>query len=594
MLKLKLISTLLILSITITLVAQKPAWTDYYKRSEMYPEGEFLTGYISGVNTNEKDPGELKIMYESLAKDMLIQSIQVEIESNNSLNNSNVNGVSSEAFISKSVSFSKAKVAGLATLSYYDRKKHEVFAVAYINKKELAFYYRNLIKSGQEDIEQKLLEGKQFSSKGKKEKALTCFYGAMPKILQIDEARTLLIALNRKMYADINMDEINNLKLEIDNELNSLLNPTKLNIAEAAYFAAYGLHLQLGEIGSKLFVDTFSYENTGLSSEFSEKWIQAFTSSMVEIGNYEVVSKTGYSNTITIYGNYWTEGGLIKVSASATKNSDLIAVSKGSLTLSWIKSEDINYLPVQIELMNNLKGINIIVEEAPSTVKLGTSSTKPIKIRIESAESSNKIVGIPIQITNSENGEVLCSVKTNDEGISLCYLPAIQSNSRVFVANVSVNLSEYLDINRNSLFYPISNRQNPVSSVALNFTTEKPTICIVSKELIQGRPMDIKTLEPIIKEVLAEKGYNFVANKSDADYEIIINANTTTGSQYQGIYFAFLDINLSIVDNTSGEEVYKTHIDQVKGGGSNYSKAGKKAYMTGASKLKESLLSSSL
>ena len=105
--------------------------------------------------------------------------------------------------------------------------------------------------------------------------------------------------------------------------------------------------------------------------------------------------------------------------------------------------------------------------------------------------------------------------------------------------------------------------------------------------------MDIKTLEPIVKEILAEKGYNFVDNEKDADFVIKINANTTTGSQYEGIYFAFLDANLSVIDSTSGEEIYKSHLDQVKGGGSNYVKAGKKAYMLGAKKLKEVIKGSS-
>ena len=154
------------------MVAQKPAWTDYYKRQNMYPEDQFLVGFVSGVNTNDEEAGKLKSVYEAMAKDKLIQMIQVEIETNNSLNISNVNGKSGEEFLSKSVSFSKANVSGLNTQSFYDRKKKEVFAIAYANKKELAFYYRNIIKSGQEDIEQKLSEGQHYVKKGDKENAL--------------------------------------------------------------------------------------------------------------------------------------------------------------------------------------------------------------------------------------------------------------------------------------------------------------------------------------------------------------------------------------------------------------------------------------
>ena len=187
----KLFIITILLGITITTIAQKPMWTDYYKRMEIYPENEFMVGYISGNNMEDKDPGELKLIYEGLAKNKVVQGIQVEIETNNSLEISNTNGKSGEEFLSKSVSFSNADIAGLTTQSYYDRRKKEVFAIAFVNKKELTFYYRNKIKSGKEDLEQKLRQGREYAKKGKKELALKNFYEAYPVLMSIDQSRTL-------------------------------------------------------------------------------------------------------------------------------------------------------------------------------------------------------------------------------------------------------------------------------------------------------------------------------------------------------------------------------------------------------------------
>ena len=331
----KKISVLIaILGFSIISLAQKPAWTDYYNRQNMYPENEFLVGFVSGVNNTDEDAGKLKSVYEAMAKDKVIQSIQVEIETNNSLNISNTNGKSEEEFLSKSISFSKADISGLTTQSYYDRKKKEVFAIATVNKKELAFYYRNLIKSGREDINQKLIEGRKYVKKGDKEKALKSFYEAMPVLSNIDEARALLIALNRKMYADIDMDEISRLKLELINEIDTLLKPNDLSLSESAYFVAYGLFLQLGQIEGVLAMDEFTYENTDLSSSFSERWNQDFTSALVSTGSYNVkISKGNITNQQVVYGNYWKEGEFLKICASVTKNGKLIAVSKGSVPL---------------------------------------------------------------------------------------------------------------------------------------------------------------------------------------------------------------------------------------------------------------------
>lgn len=98
---------------------------------------------------------------------------------------------------------------------------------------------------------------------------------------------------------------------------------------------------------------------------------------------------------------------------------------------------------------------------------------------------------------------------------------------------------------------------------------------------MQGNPMDIYTLEPAIKEYLTERSCSFIENHEDADSTIRIQSNTITGSEYDGIYFAYLDINLSVFGSNVDNELFSAHIDQIKGGGNDYLKAGKKAYLKG-------------
>ncbi len=572
--------------ISVAAMAQKPAWADYYKRQQMYPDNEFLVGFVSGINNNDEDAGKLKTVYESMAKDKLIQGIQVEIESNNSLNVSNTNGKSGEEFLSKSVSFSKANVSGLNTQSFYDRKKKEVYAIAFVNKKELSYYYHNLIQSGIENIEQKLTEGRKYAKKGNKEEALRSFYEAMPYLNKIDEARVLLIALNRKMYADINADEINKLKLDLINEIDSLIKASELNLSESAYFVAYGLFLQMGEVEETLFLESFTFENTGLQSTFSEKWNNEFSAALVKAGNYEIAKGSG-TEDFTVRGNYWKEGEFVKLNASVFKNKQIIAVSKGSIPLAWLEGESIDFVPEQVKKMEALANINLKLKSAPKIIKLGSASMEAVKMEVLNGDKPAN--GIPIAIINLDNGEKLCSSKTNDFGHSLCYLPPININKAILSLEATIDLEEYLNIDKNSLYFTIASQQNPVSPVAINIATRKPTIFVQSEEKIQYYNVEIKTLEPAIKEMLSEKSYNFVDKEADADFIIKIKANTTTGTYYQGIYFAYLDANVSVVDAATGEEIYKTHLDQVKGGGANYPKAAKKAYALGAEKLKEML-----
>jgi len=87
-----------------------------------------------------------------------------------------------------------------------------------------------------------------------------------------------------------------------------------------------------------------------------------------------------------------------------------------------------------------------------------------------------------------------------------------------------------------------------------------------------------------------DKGYQFTDNPGEADYLIKIAASATTGTSHQGIYFTYVDANLSIINRLDNKEIFKTHVDQVKGGGANYVKAGKKAYTNAAEQLKEAVL----
>jgi len=584
----KLMLFLIITIFSVEIYAQKPDWTDYYKRQEMYPESEYLLGFISGFNKNDEESGDLKLKYEMLAKDKLVQSIQVAIETNNSLDISNINGKSDEAFLSKSVSFSKANVNGLKAYSYYDRKKKEVFAIAFANKKELAFYYRNLISSGKTEIKQKLSEGKKYAEKENKEDALRSFYEAMPILKNVDEARVLLIALNRKMYADIDVDEINKLKVDLINQIDKLIKPEELSLSETAYFAAYGLFLQLGTSSQHFYLSEMSFENTGLKSKFSEKWNHEFSTALVKAGKYHVSDMKSY-NQLIVNGNYWKEGKFLKLNISVWDADKIIAVSKASILIEKLEKENIDYIPLQIKKMQTLASYSLHLMNAPEQIKVGTPSLIPIKISVSSNTEglSKPIQNFPVMVTEVENEITLCKAKTNENGIAECFLPPLETSKKNIAIQVSLDIESYFNVETNSIYYGIAKIQNPLKPVIENIEVAKPTIYVESDEKTYGRSMDIKTLEPAVKEVFAEKSYNFVDNKELADLIVKINANTTTATAYQGIRFAYLDINISIIENSSGEELMKSHFDQIKGGGANQPKAAKKAYVLGAEKIKE-------
>ncbi len=99
----------------------------------------------------------------------------------------------------------------------------------------------------------------------------------------------------------------------------------------------------------------------------------------------------------------------------------------------------------------------------------------------------------------------------------------------------------------------------------------------ISEKNLNNR-LNIPIIEPEIKETLSVLGYSFTDDINESDYNININANTRRGSSSYRIYFAYLDVNISITDLNSGKEIYKKNFTDIKAGADSYNRAGIKAY----------------
>ena len=348
---------LLFILISINAYSQQPAWVDYAKRNSLYPESDYLVGFVSGTNTNNEEPGKLMDQYEELAKSKVVQSLEVSIETNNSLTLSNKNGKSGEEFESKSVSFSSATITGLKSERYYDAKKKNVYAFAFVSKKELAYYNRQLIKTNLQKIEQKLDEGWEFANMNDKQNALKSFYEGMPLLAQAEEAQWMLMAINREQFVDEDLKEIRQKNAELNSEISKLQHANDLSMSEAAYFVAYGLFLQIGEPASALFVNQCTYQNTGLSSEFSEKWDVEMKNALVKAGAYKILDQPKNNNQVVVLGNYWEEGGQLQIKMQVLINNKIEAMAEGNVSIAGLNEEKVNFIPSQLEKIDQLKAI---------------------------------------------------------------------------------------------------------------------------------------------------------------------------------------------------------------------------------------------
>lgn len=102
------------------------------------------------------------------------------------------------------------------------------------------------------------------------------------------------------------------------------------------------------------------------------------------------------------------------------------------------------------------------------------------------------------------------------------------------------------------------------------------TVYVKSDEKNIGQQVNL--LQPKLKSLLAQHGCSYTDHPNKADWLLTIQAATRKGHEVEGIFFSFLDITISLIEQRTGKEMYNNSFTGLKGGGLDYEMAGRKAY----------------
>ena len=210
---------------------------------------------------------------------------------------------------------------------------------------------------------------------------------------------------------------------------------------------------------------------------------------------------------------------------------------------------------------------------------------------VEKSNNGNPVPAesIPL-IFKLKSGQFLGKEVSNQEGKASLYFPAMKLPDGKNEIEVIIDLEKYADLDTSSSFYAKVINNNPVLPAKFEVELIPLIYFVESNEIVDNKSVEVNIIDPALKNLLAEQGYQFVSQAADADFVIQVNAVTTAGNTYNGIYFSYVDATMSIIDAVTGLEKYKTSVEQVKGGGSNSQKAGMKALKLASEQLKEELL----
>ena len=232
-----------------------------------------------------------------------------------------------------------------------------------------------------------------------------------------------------------------------------------------------------------------------------------------------------------------------------------------------------------------LKAVNPSIE---ATVGQPVKAPLQVKASYLSAASA-PVSNLKLRFTFTRgSGDLQNSATTNSSGIAQSRLAKVTSTDKIQMIKVEPDFSAYL----NSSISPIIT--NSLKNMTLPETkfilkVSGMAVYLIVEETHLNTDAGILYVEPKVKNILADKGFSFVKDMSKAAIVMELKAVARKGGEYHGMFTTYVDLNISVLDMSSGVEIYKNSITDIKGIQLSYDKAAVKAFENAAKKVKEIL-----
>ncbi len=553
---------------SITGWAQMPEWVSKDFRNSNYPERSFLTGYVEINDINKKYIDEEMQQVVDAAKSQLTQSVRVQVKSVSTSNVTDFNGQVDDYFNQKTTASSDLQLIGLQTDSYYDKKSKKGYGFAYVNKNRMVEYYRSEIGKQVSEITNIIDLSKGLQTQGDLKKAYKKGLEAFNKFFVIDESQKILMAIGANTSLDTRVDQVSELNASYSELMNGLVTDRRMTLDDAGFIMATGLLKSQGDQHKDIGLHEFTYEQTGFGSDFSSKLNEVLKQSLPS--EAEVV---GYS----IQGVYLKEGSnlvlkgkLVDASSQKVIGRNMVQITQGELMMN-----NVSMVPADIQNLEQLVNMQFVSQTTGAKGKAGLGLDKDLVALV--TVNGNPAGGIPVKFFNNNGETVYCSTISDVHGLASCKVKKISGAYKNQVLKASIDMAKYVS-NDSSKYVTDYLRNKTLPESSFKVQVMPSTIYVKSEENNFGESLDVKLIEPKLKQSLSGEGFDFDEVGDHSDYIISIRAASRKGGYVGGVYFAYVDVSISVYDNNQGREIYKESINNVKGGGGTFEQAGGKAY----------------
>ncbi|MEW6061011.1 MAG: hypothetical protein AB1600_03620, partial [Bacteroidota bacterium] len=210
--------------------------------------------------------------------------------------------------------------------------------------------------------------------------------------------------------------------------------------------------------------------------------------------------------------------------------------------------------------------------------QVGKPLRTPLEVIVTNTAASQPIANFPVRFSFIRgSGDIVATAKSDKNGIAATQIAKVTGTEKLQLIKAEANVAGMLGENASPLLTMLA-KSFTVPDTRFTLNVVSLTIMFETEEMLLGNRLKLPRIEPLLKNSLAASGFTFVDDPAKANMMVTIKSNGRDGGEYQGLYSVYVDANISVTDLNSGEEVYKTSFNNVKGVSINYEKAGMKAY----------------
>lgn len=261
----------------------------------------------------------------------------------------------------------------------------------------------------------------------------------------------------------------------------------------------------------------------------------------------------------------------------------------------------VNYQGRQIYLQNEILSsiqnlinqIQLVAVEAKRKASFGQPLKKPLAVRAFYTNAAGENVylqNLPIQFSFIKGkGELVKRNATNQDGVAFCQVTKIEDKTNLQIIKARLDLYGIKKNTEAPLMQNILKSFSPPETKII-LMVSGPSVYIHAVETHLGNPLKMKYVEPKLKKALSDYGYAFTDDMAAAELYIELKAASRQGAKVYDLFTAFVDLNISVTDMSSGSEIYKNSFEGIKGVQLDYDKAGRTALQNAGKKMEEEIV----